>query len=180
MPPVNGAATADRGDIAMSHVRCMTLVLAAVAALAGAAHAQQVFKYVMPNGQVVYSDKPVPGGRLMDELAPPPPPAQGMNAPAPAAPSAGQGQAVRERLADRESQFQQAQANLNDARANLVAAERQLANGKEPLPGERTGIVGGGTRLNDNYWARQRDNEAAVANARQAVQDATNALNQLR
>jgi hypothetical protein len=168
------------GTYEMTSVRCMTLILTAAAALAGAAQAQQVFKYVMPNGQVVYSDKPVPGGRLMDELAPPPPPAQNLNAPAPAAPNAAQRDALRERLGERESQFQQAQANLNDARANLAAAERQLAEGKEPLPGERTGNVGGGSRLNESYWARQQANEAAVAAARQAVQNASNALNQLR
>ncbi len=164
----------------MNNVRLMILILAAAAAVAGAAQAQQVFKYVMPNGQVVYSDKPVPGGRLMDELAPPPPPAQGLNAPAPPAPNAGQREALRERLGDRESQFQQAQASLNDARANLAAAERQLAAGKEPLPGERTGNIAGGSRLNESYWARQQANEAAVVAARQAVQDAANTLNQLR
>lgn len=167
------------GTSKMNNVRFMTLILAA-AAVAGAAYAQQVFKYVMPNGQVVYSDKPVPGGRLMDELAPPPPPAQGLTPPAPPASNAGQREALRERLGDRESQFQQAQANLNDARANLVAAERQLADGKEPLPGERTGNIAGGSRLNESYWARQQANEAAVVSARQAVQNAANTLNQLR
>lgn len=164
----------------MNNVRRMTLILAAAAAAAGAAQAQQVFKYVMPNGQVVYSDKPVPGGRLMDEIAPPPPPAQGVAAPAQPATNAGQRDALRERLGERESRFQQAQANLNDARAQLTSAERQLVEGKEPLPGERTGNIGGGSRLNESYWERQRANEAAVVNARQALQDATNALNQLR
>ncbi len=155
------------------------LLAAALAGTAAAAHAQRVFKYVMPNGQVVYSDKPVPGGRLVDEIAPPPP----------ADPAAAQQRqdnvqdrrdALRERLADRESQFQRASADLNEARTRLAAAERQLTDGKEPLPGERTGNVGGGSRLNEAYWQRQSANEAAVAQARADVRQAEAALNQLR
>lgn len=155
---------------------CLT---AALACTAGAAHAQRVFKYVMPNGQVVYSDKPVPGGRLVDELAPAPP----------VDPAAAQQRqentedrrdALRERLAERESQIQRAQADLNEARARLAAAERQLEQGKEPLPGERTGNVGGGSRLNEMYWQRQSANEAAVAQARAEVQRAEATLNQFR
>jgi hypothetical protein len=155
------------------------LLAAALAGTAAVAHAQRVFKYVMPNGQVVYSDKPVPGGRLVDEIAPPPP----------ADPAAAQQRqdnvqdrrdALRERLADRESQFQRASADLNEARTRLAAAERQLTDGKEPLPGERTGNVGGGSRLNEAYWQRQAANEAAVAQARADVRQAEATLNQLR
>ena len=87
---------------------------------------------------------------------------------------------MRERLGEREREFQQAQSALTDARAQLAAAERQLRNGKEPLPGERTGNVGGGSRLNESYWARQQANEAAVAGARQAVRDAETGVNQFR
>jgi flagellar motility protein MotE (MotC chaperone) len=155
---------------------CLAAVLAFTA---GAVHAQRMFKYVMPDGRVVYSDKSVPGGRLVDEIAPAPPPD-----PAAAQPRQDtrteQRDALRERLADRESQFQRASADLNEARGRLAAAERQLADGKEPLPGERTGNVGGGSRLNELYWQRQAANEAAVAQARTEVQQAEAAVNQLR
>jgi hypothetical protein len=171
--------TEERGR-QMKNTQHMTLILAAAAALAGAAQAQQVFKYVMPNGQVVYSDKPVPGGRLVDELAPPPPPAPGTTAPQRPESNPEQRQAVRERLGERERGFQQAQSTVNDARAQLATAERQLQDGKEPLPGERTGNVGGGSRLNEAYWARQQANEAAVVSARQALRDAEAAANQFR
>jgi uncharacterized protein involved in exopolysaccharide biosynthesis len=164
----------------MTRKPLLTCLLAAALASAGAAaHAQRVFKYVMPNGQVVYSDKSVPGGRLVDELAPAPP----------VDPAAVQQRqdttqdrrdGLRERLGERESQFQRANADLNEARARLAAAERQLADGKEALPGERTGNVGGGSRLNEAYWQRQSANEAAVAQARAEVQQAQAALNQLR
>ncbi|MGB8433057.1 MAG: hypothetical protein WCE38_02175 [Burkholderiales bacterium] len=36
----------------------------------------------------------------------------------------------------------------------------------EPLPGERTGNANGTSRLNDAYWARQAENEAAVKEAK--------------
>ncbi len=149
-------------------------------AAAGIAPAQQVFKYVMPDGRIVYSDKPVPGGRLVDEIAPPPP-----SAPAPAAtPRQEQLQerrdALRERLSDRDREFQRASAELEAARARLAEAQQQFDAGKEPLPGERTGNAGGGSRLNESYWQRQAANEAAVARAREQVQRAEAALGQLR
>ena len=155
-------------------------VAAVLAAAAGLAQAQQVFKYVMPNGQIVYSDKPVPGGRLVDEIAPPPP----AGAAPPPTPRQEQLQeqrnAVRERLSDRDREFQRAQANLQDARNRLAQAERTLVAGKEPLPGERTGNVGGGSRLNEMYWQRQAANEASVEQARAQLRQAEAELSQLR
>lgn len=155
-------------------------IVAFLTAAAGIAHAQQVFKYVMPDGRIVYSDKTVPGGRLVDEIAPPPP-----TAPAPA-PTTRQEQlqeqrnALRERLSDRDREFQRASAELDAARGRLAEAQQRLEAGKEPLPGERTGNAGGGSRLNELYWQRQQSNEAAVARARDQVQRAEAELAQLR
>jgi hypothetical protein len=59
-----------------------------------------------------------------------------------------------------------------DARLALKNAEAALAAGKEPLPGERTGTVGGGSRLNEAYFARQKSLEDAVAAARKRVEEA--------
>jgi hypothetical protein len=154
-------------------------VATALGVAATLAHAQQVFKYVLPNGQIVYSDKPVPGGRLVDEIAPPPP-----TTAAPPTPRQEQLQdqrnALRERISDRDREFERAQASLQEARVRLETAERSLMTGKEPLPGERTGNVGGGSRLNESYWQRQAANEAQVAQARADVRQAETALNQLR
>jgi hypothetical protein len=52
-------------------VAVMGLVLAAIAATAGAA----VYKYVDANGHVVYSDQPPPGSVKSEIVKPPPPPA---------------------------------------------------------------------------------------------------------
>ena len=45
-------------------------------------------------------------------------------------------------------------------------AEAALANGKEPLPGERIGTAGGASRLNDAYWERQKKLKEDLVNAR--------------
>jgi hypothetical protein len=76
-----------------------------------------------------------------------------------------------EREEDRESREeredpQEARAKAEEA---LREAEQALANGKEPLPGERTGNVGGTSRLNEKYWDRQRSLEEAVAEARERL-----------
>lgn len=157
----------------------LTLAVLLLAASAGV-QAQRVFKYVMPNGQVIYSDKPVPGGRLVDEFAPPPP-ADPQPAATPRTEALQeQRDALRERLSDRDRLVQQATSNLEAANARLAAAQRQLAEGKEPLPGERTGNVGGSSRLNESYWARQASNEAEVARAKSEVNAAQIELNGLR
>ena len=59
----------------------------------------------------------------------------------------------------------------------LAQARTQLETGKEPLPGERTGTAGGGSRLNDSYWARQASNEQAVARAQSRLDAAVAARN---
>jgi len=131
--------------------------------LAAAAAAQTLYKSIMPDGQVIYADKPVPGAAKVETQRPAPAPRS--TAPAPqaapmpgggAAPLPGSDAAPREAAAQRE----------RDARQALASAEAALASGKEPREGERTGIAGGGTRLNDSYWARQKSLEAAVQEAR--------------
>ena len=59
----------------------------------------------------------------------------------------------------------------------LAQARAQLESGKEPLPGERTGTAGGGSRLNESYFARQQANEEAVAKAQARLDAATAARN---
>jgi hypothetical protein len=145
------------------------LVLAAVAVPAAA---QTVYRYVTPDGRTIFSDQPVPGARLQGTVAPPAPPS-GAPAPVesrtpPPAQPAGDTRAQRLREATQE---------MEAATQALAQARAQLEAGKEPLPGERTGTAGGGSRLNDAYWARQAANEAAVAKAQARLDAATAARN---
>jgi len=74
---------------------------------------------------------------------------------------------------------QQSQANDNVARAeqNLRDAQLALEQGREPLPGERTGTVSGYTRLNESYASRVASLERAVQLAQAQVEEAYRARN---
>jgi hypothetical protein len=143
-------------------------------ALAAPVAAQTVYRYVTPDGRTIFSDQPVPGARLQGTIAPPAPPS-GASAPAPVesrtpAPAEQPGEARLQRLRN-------ATAEVEAANQALAQAQAQLEAGKEPLPGERTGTAGGGSRLNEAYWARQAANEDAVTKARTRVDRAIAARN---
>lgn len=65
-----------------------------------------------------------------------------------------------------------ADARVQAAYRALQEAEAARDGGKEPLPSERIGIAGGGSRLNESYDARQRQLEAAVERARRDLEAA--------
>jgi hypothetical protein len=76
---------------------------------------------------------------------------------------------------------------LDRAYDALVVAHRSLEQaqaareaGVEPQPGERIGIVGGGSRLSDEYWKRQKRLEEAVDLARKRLDEAIARWNALR
>ena len=133
--------------------------------------AQAPKKYVMPDGSTVYSDKPVPGGKLMGEVAVPPPLDRAAV------------EAARKREAERATQADkmveerlkgrtEERNRIEEATAKLEQARRQLDAGRAPKPGERIGTAGGGSRFTDEYVARQRLNEQAVKQAEEALQKA--------
>ncbi len=135
-------------------------LIVVLAALAGVAVAQ-TYRYVYPDGRVIYSDKPVPGARLEGEVAPPPPSGAAPAAPREGAPKPPGDDPAAARLRVRA----EADAEVRQAEQALAEARARLESGKEPLPGERTGTAGGGSRLNEAYDARQGENEKAVADA---------------
>jgi len=144
------------------------LVAAAVClGLGGVAQAQALKKYITPDGKTVYSDTPVPGAKEVGEVKPPPKvaPADRSQAEAAAQRDAKDAQALDKRLEQRSAQ----QNRVAAAEAKLEEAKRTLAEGKEPLPGERKGTAGGASRLTDEYWQRQKANQQAVENAQRAL-----------
>jgi hypothetical protein len=152
------------------------LLLALMVACTDAALAQKIGRYVFPDGRVVYSDQPVPGARLVNEVAPPPPPS------APARESR-EGKAAKPGEAPgaaRQRTFAEADAEVRAATEALERARAQLQAGVEPLPGERTGIAKGGSRLNEAYDERQAANQKAVADAEERLQRAVAARNAAR
>ena len=68
----------------------------------------------------------------------------------------------QQQQAAHQAEIREAEQALRDAKAAQVA-------GKEPLPGERRGNVGGGSRLTEEYWERQKALKTAVTDARKRL-----------
>lgn len=140
-----------------------------------------IYRQILPNGRVVYSDKPLKGAKVDHTLTVEPPirgnlwttdagprpdiPPQTERTPVKkvnVVPVSGQKKSV----ADAESEVIRAEMLLEDAKKRLQA-------GAEPLPGERSSTANGNSKLNDAYTARQKalahDVEEAEAALRQAV-----------
>jgi hypothetical protein len=127
--------------------------------------AQVVYKSTLPDGRVVYGDKPDPSA-VQVEQSTPDTSRGGIGGPTP-----------REAEALRESESARAGAavapdRVRAAQKALQDAEAARAAGKEPLPGERIGTAGGGSRLNESYDQRQRQLEEAVERARRDLEQA--------
>jgi len=162
----------------------MKRVLAAAVLIAAVAvppvDAQPIYKYVSPDGQVTYSQTPVPGARLAEELAPAPD-VSPATLDADRARRAARDKALNEAVDKHVNSLNEAWSELNIWDARLREAQAQLKAGREPRPGERTGVVyQGKSRLNEAYWTRQRTNEAAVAQAEAHVQHARGMIQALR
>ncbi len=146
------------------------LILAAVFTCATGfnAHAQTVYKSTMPDGKIIYGEKPTPGAKRVDEITPPPP-KTGMTTLTPSE-TARVEQQARERAKEAASPSNQ-QPQLEDARRQLKQAEASREAAREPLPGERSGLAGGGSRLNEAYEQRQKNLDATIEAARKRVND---------
>jgi Domain of unknown function (DUF4124) len=146
------------------------LMLAALitCATVASAHAQTVYKSTMPDGKVIYGEKPTPGAKRVDEITPPPP-KTGMTTLTPQ--EAARVEQMSKERAKESANASNQQAQLDEARRQLKQAEAGREAAREPLPGERTGLAGGGSRLNEAYEQRQKNLDAALEAARKRVND---------
>jgi predicted phage gp36 major capsid-like protein len=162
------------------HFPCLA---AALLGTAMGAAAQQIYKHVLPDGRIIYSDQPQePGAAKSKAVELPAPPSQ--NAKEMARQRADDNkqkrQELEQRLRAKRDQLEAADRSLEAARKALADAEANLERGRESQPGDRTGTVGAGTRLNDRYFERQAENERAVAEARKALEEAQRARAEAR
>ena len=81
---------------------------------------------------------------------------------------------------DRRSELDRAYDEILAARKSLQEAEEWQRAGVEPLPGERLGIAGGGSRLGPDYFARQEQLEKDVQKARARLDKAYRRWNEVR
>ena len=131
----------------------------AIALLAQPVAAQTVYKSTMPDGRVIFGDRPEAGAAKV-ESSEPDTSKTGVQLTPP-----GAGRKVEEMRTKRES-GEAKEEQLRQAQEAVRKAEVMLANGKEPLAGERIGTAGGASRLNDAYWARQKKLREDLVKAR--------------
>jgi len=154
------------------------IVALVLAAGAGLAAAETVYKYERPDGKVIYSDSPVKGAKLIGkfDLVPAPSSPAVRRSEPPRRPTGADSAADRRTMA-----LDAADARIKAADLALKdATERQQA-AVEPLPGERLGNAGGrNTRLTPEYFARQRAAVAEVDAARADLDEAYRLRNEAR
>jgi hypothetical protein len=134
--------------------------IALLAALVSPAAAETLYKSTMPDGRVIYGDKPAPGAVKSEKqvLDTSPKGVVAPKAPATAKKPAGTEDSKEERI-------RAAEKALKDAEAAQAA-------GKDPTAGDRQGTVSGAQRLTDEYWARQKRLQEAVDLARANLEKA--------
>jgi len=167
----------------MNRRRLLPLI-ALLTLVAVPAAAQTAYKSTMPDGRVIYGDAPIPGARKVEQISVAAPRlGEGGAGAAPVGEKdrgstregdqgrARQDDAMRARMAERE----QARQRVREAEEALHVAEEAKRNGEEPLPGERLGLTGGGSRLSEEYFQRQKQLEENVVNARSTLEQARRA-----
>jgi hypothetical protein len=148
------------------------LLLIALALVATTVQAQAVFRSDMPDGSVVYGDKPAPGAKETKKITLPPSnistttrQTAPTSKPAPASAPAPAPEAKKSPVEIADDQVVRAEEELKAAQAALEA-------GRDAREGERVGMVGGRSRLSEDYFERIKSLEAAIIAAQKKLEDA--------
>jgi hypothetical protein len=167
------------------HRVAATVCLAIAPVIAFAA----IYKVQLPDGTILFTDSPPADGKILEEreTKPTPRPTPAMpavspssGATAPALPSPAPGIPPGSTVRPIPQTLDAANAEITAAERELAVVRRKLELGREPLPGERLGIVKGGTRLSPEYESRIAGLERDVAQAELRVKQAYEARNALR
>ena len=137
------------------------ILLFTLAFAALTAHGQAVFRSVMPDGRIIYGDKPAPGASEAKEVTLPKP---NIIAPVSTKPAP----ATKPKDAGAEA----ATDPVKSAQQRLDAAKAALEAGREEKEGDRIGTVKGTARLTEAYYQRVKALEDAVAAAQKQLDDA--------
>jgi uncharacterized protein YndB with AHSA1/START domain len=142
--------------------------------------ATTVYRQVMPDGRIVYTDKAPKDGKV-DQTITVEPPVKGKvwaseSGRRPVVVPQAEHKPVNRVNAipgsGRQKTLDEANSDVIHAEMLVEDAKRRQKEGVEPLPGERTANSGGGSRLNDEYQARQRALATNVAQAEAALKRA--------
>jgi len=161
------------------------LFAACLAAVPLIAFGATIYKVQLEDGSILFTDSPPPGSKVLEEreskgparAAPPRSDAGPVTTPesaAAAAAAAGIPPGSTVTPLKGPSNIDAAMAEVSAAERELAVTRRKLELGREPLPGERLGLKGGGTRLSPEYQARvgglERDVAAAEARLKRAYE----------
>ncbi len=138
---------------------------------------QTIYKVQMPDGSVLYTDSVPAGGKVLKEREAKSTPRvtslPGKSTPAAAARTGVPDSTVIRQLEPAGKRVAPP-PNVATSERELAVARRKLDLGREPLPGERRGLAGGGSRLTPEYESRiaglEREVAAAEAKLRQAYE----------
>jgi hypothetical protein len=135
--------------------------------LCAAAQAQTVYRSVMPDGKIVFGDKPAPGAKEAKPMVLRP-----ANVSSPG-PTSGGG------ASPRQQNLESATGDVNAAQQNFDRARNALESGREPTADERLGTKTG-SRTTEAYDQRIKALEQDVAAAQKQLDDAQNKRNDAR
>lgn len=158
----------------------LALALAAIAPVTGTA--QRLYKNVMPDGRIIYTDAPMPGAVQSKVLELPPPPSESQRAAAErrAEEEKKKRDDLQGRISERRKAFDQAEDRVARARKGVEQAQTALEQGRALQAGDVVGTAGGGTRPNEEYFRRISDLERGLESARKELDDALRARSNLR
>jgi hypothetical protein len=168
-------------------VRLFAACLAAVPLIAFGA---TIYKVQLEDGSILFTDSPPPGSKILEEREPKSParaaPPRSVAGPV-TTPQSAAAAAAAAGIPPGSTVTPLKGGSLDAAMAEVSAAERELAVlrrklelGREPLPGERLGLKGGGSRLSPEYEARVGELEREVAAAEARLKRAYEARNAAR
>jgi len=160
------------------------LLIAMVCVSPCVATAQSIYKVQLPDGSIMFTDTPPPGAKVLEER-------EAKSSPRPAVRTTTPTNAARQPMpgplgepaqpsAPKARPIDAAMQEIDAAERAVQVAKRRLELGREPLPGERLGLAGGGSRLSPEYEARVAGLEREVSDAEARLTKAHAARNAAR
>ena len=141
------------------------VLLITLAFTALAAHGEPVYRSVMPDGRIIYGDKPAPGAKEAKEVT--------LSKPNIIAPVSTKPPAAKPAPNAKPGDSGAGPDAVRIAQEKLDAAKAALEAGREQKEGDRTGTARkGASQLNDNYYKRVKELEDAVTAAQKQLDDA--------